>query len=142
MFIKKDTSMYEFDTLIGANTVFEGSIESQGTVRVDGKVKGDLKTSGDVIVGNTGLITGNIYAENVNLSGTVEGNVNSKGVLRILSTAKLYGDIFVKSFVTDEGAIFQGKCNMIESSSISENSDKNYKKGSMLKEAENEQTQG
>jgi cytoskeletal protein CcmA (bactofilin family) len=31
-----------------------------------------------------------------------------------MTQAKLYGDIEVNSIVTDEGAIFQGNCRMIE----------------------------
>ena len=113
---KKDTngSSSSFDTLVGVNTIFDGNIESEGTVRVDGKVKGYLKISGDVYVGPDAVIKGNIFGNNVHISGNVEGNVVSKGVLRILSTARLIGDINVHSFVADEGGIFQGKCHMIE----------------------------
>ena len=112
---KKDSSYKDgFDTLVGINSVFEGNIESDGTVRVDGKVKGDIRVKGDVYVGDNAVVSGSIFANNVHLSGTVEGNIHSTGVLRILSTAKLYGDIQVRSFVTDEGALFQGKCSMID----------------------------
>lgn len=103
-----------FDTLIGSGSLFEGNIESEGTVRVNGKLKGDMKVRGDVFVGDSAVVTGSIEANNVHVSGTVEGNIHSTGILRILSTAKLYGDIEVKSFVADEGALFQGKCSMIE----------------------------
>jgi len=115
MFNKKDSGFREaFDTLVGTNTTLEGNIISEGTVRVDGKVKGDVNVNGDVFVGNSACISGNITADNVHLSGTVEGNIRSTGILRILSTARLFGDIQVHSFVTDEGALFQGKCSMIE----------------------------
>lgn len=115
MFKKKDAEGPEnFDTLIGAGTVFEGNIVSEGIVRIDGKIKGDLQVNGDVFVGSSAVVTGNIFAHDVHISGTVEGNVHSKGVLRMLSTARLYGDIEVHSFVADEGGIFQGKCSMLE----------------------------
>lgn len=149
MFKSKNSGSPEgVDTLIGINTSFEGNIESEGTVRVDGKVKGDLKIGGDVFVGDGAVITGNIYANNVHLSGTVEGNIHSKGVLRILSTAKLYGDIQVHSFVADEGGVFHGKCSMIETpeaSSVQDkistkktHSSKDYKKSSVLNQMDDE----
>ncbi|MDP4094396.1 MAG: polymer-forming cytoskeletal protein [Bacillota bacterium] len=103
-----------FDTLIGVSTILEGNITTEGTIRIDGKVKGDLQVNGDIFVGANAVITGNIFAENIHIAGTVEGNASSRGVLRLLATAKLYGDIQVNSFVADEGAIFQGKCNMVE----------------------------
>jgi cytoskeletal protein CcmA (bactofilin family) len=142
MFKKREADIYEFDTLIGTNTYFEGNIKSEGTIRVDGKVKGDITTDGDVLVGTSAVVTGSIFANNVHLSGKVEGNIQSKGLLRILSTAKLYGDIQVHSFVADEGGFFQGKCSMVEvpeaetkasSAPIRKNSSsKDYKKSSVL----------
>lgn len=153
MFKKRDMSSPEsFDTLIGTNTVLEGNIESEGTIRVDGKVKGDLKIDGDLYVGGNGCIIGNVYANNVHLSGTVEGNIHSKGVLRVLSTAKLYGDIQVHSLVTDEGGIFQGKCSMLDVPSVNTSQEKisvkkalsgrDYKKSSVLSQIDDEKDKG
>lgn len=143
MFKKKDPGVPEgFDTVLGASTVFEGNVQSEGTVRIDGRLKGDLRVSGDVFIGTEAVIAGNILANNVNLAGTVEGNIHSKGILRILSTARLYGDIQVHSFVADEGGIFQGKCSMIDvpeieklpekSSSKKSHSGRDYKKSAVL----------
>jgi len=116
MFKKNEgsSSQKDFDTLVGSKSVFSGNIESDGTIRVDGKVKGDVKTDGDVYIGNDAVVTGNVFADNVYLSGTVEGNVNSKAMLKLLTSGRLYGDIYVVSFVADEGGIFQGKCNMMD----------------------------
>ncbi len=129
------------DTIVGPTTIFTGSIEGEGTVRVDGKVVGGLKVTGDVYVGDKATIKGNIEAANVHLSGTVEGNITAKGILKILSSAKLYGDIHVNSFVADEGALFQGKCDMLDvtaaetaSETAAVKSHKNYKKSSVLEE--------
>lgn len=137
---KKNAGFREgVDTLIGYNTTFTGNIVSEGSVRIDGKVKGDIKVTGDVYIGEKSVITGNIECSNAHLSGTIEGNIMAKGVLKILSTAKLFGDIKVNSFVVDEGALFQGKCNMSEEApveNIVEKSSpkKNYKKSTVLEE--------
>lgn len=137
MFGKRESGFREgIDTLIGVNTVFTGNIEAEGTVRVDGKIRGDTKVGGDVYIGENAVITGGIAASNVHLSGTVEGNITCSGILRILSTAKLYGDIKVNSFVADEGALFQGKCSMMELSEAEKSPEKgpkrNYKKSTVL----------
>lgn len=139
MFSNKNASFRDgVDTLIGTNTTVTGNIESEGTIRVDGKVNGDIKVTGDVYVGDHAAITGGIEAANVHLSGTVEGNIVVKGLLKILSTAKLYGDIKVNSFVADEGAFFQGKCNMTDIAPVDKPekniSKKNYKKSSIVEE--------
>jgi len=117
MFIKKVSAFGDkFDAVIGENARFEGNIYCDGSVRIDGQVDGSISSSGgDVLIGPKSHVKGNITANNLQLAGTVEGNINVDGMLRILSTGRLYGDIRVKNFVSDEGAIFQGKCIMIES---------------------------
>ncbi len=147
MFNKKPSAFGEsVDTLIGSSTIFTGNIESDGTVRVDGKVKGDIKVEGDIFVGSNAVITGGLTAVNVHLAGTVEGNINAKGILKILSMAKLYGDIKVHSFVADEGALFQGKCSMMEVPETEKVSEKpglkkNYRKSSVLDDVYEEKSQ-
>ncbi len=147
MFKKKDLSSSQgFDTLIGTNTTFVGNIESSGSIRIDGRLNGDLKVEGDIFIGSNAEITGNIYANNVQLAGMVEGNIESVGILRILSTAKLFGDINVHSFVADEGGVFHGKCCMIDSPQEALSSEKSgakrphssrdYKKSSVLAQME------
>lgn len=125
------------DTLVGSNSVFTGSIESEGTVRVDGKVIGDIKVTGDAYVGKGAAVEGNMEAGNVHLAGTVKGNIIARGLLKILSTARLYGDIRINSFVADEGALFQGKCEMLDEQEEEKTSAKhkrNYKKSNVLEE--------
>lgn len=113
MFSKKKTPL-AMDTVLGEFTSFNGNIESEGSIKILGKVEGDIKASGDVYIEPTSTVTGNVYGSNVYISGTINGNVLSKGILHLMTQAKLLGDIEVNSIVTDEGAIFQGNCRMIE----------------------------
>lgn len=113
MFKQKNTPL-AMDTVLGEFTTFTGNIESEGSIKVLGKVEGDVKASGDVYIEQTSSVTGNIYGSNVYISGYIKGNVLAKGILHLMTQAKLYGDIEVNSIVTDEGAIFQGNCRMIE----------------------------
>ncbi|MBZ4644990.1 MAG: hypothetical protein PWR27_792 [Petroclostridium sp.] len=120
MFSKKSSSSYSVDTLIGANSFFEGNIKLDGTIRIDGKTRGEVKAEGDVIIGEKATVWGNIYANNVIISGIVEGNITAKGQLRLTTSAKLTGDIKTNSLIADEGAIFHGNCAMMENSTRQE----------------------
>ena len=125
MFNKKEASNPDiFDTLIGINSTFEGNIETNGTLRIDGKINGDLKINGDVFIGKDAVVNGNIFAKNIFVSGIVKGNIEARETLKILSTAKLYGDILVNSLLTEEGSIFEGKCKMTAGTSNTENAKK------------------
>ncbi len=128
------------DTVIGTKSSFEGNISCESSIKVDGKVKGDIKVDGDVLIGNNGFVAGNIVAVNIYLSGTVEGNINCSGVLKLLKSSRLYGDIEVVNFIADEGSVFHGKCNMVDKN-VAENSSKkksstskDYKKSGALDE--------
>ncbi len=137
MFRKGSAGRDGVDTLVGVSSVFTGGIEADGTVRIDGKVNGDVKAAGNVYIGEQAVVKGNIDASNVHLSGTIEGNIITAGILKIKSSAKLYGNIKVNSFVADEGALFQGKCDMMEASppeKATAKTKRNNKKSNVLEE--------
>ncbi|KXG77187.1 bactofilin family protein [Thermotalea metallivorans] len=117
MFKKNDVPVAnheKFDTLIGSNSHFEGTLTAEGTIRIDGLFKGDIQSKGNVIIGEEGKVCGNILANNIFNAGTIEGNATASGQLKIAATGKLLGDIQVSSFIVEEKAIFEGKCSMKE----------------------------
>lgn len=102
------------DTLIGTSTSLNGNIDSDGNIRVDGKYTGDIATKKEVTVGEAGLVIGNISANNVIICGKMQGNISCSGLLEIMPTGKLYGDIEADCIAIKEGAIFKGKSIMKE----------------------------
>lgn len=115
MFKKQtDFSSTTFDTLIGTNTELVGNITSKGIIRIDGKITGNVTIQGDVFVGENACIKGDLTASNIHTAGSIEGNIFTSGILKLLSTSKLIGDIQVKSFVCEEGSIFEGRCKMVD----------------------------
>ncbi|ABW17747.1 bactofilin family protein [Alkaliphilus oremlandii] len=113
MFNKKQTTDFSsFDTLIGKNTSFEGTLTAEGTVRIDGKIQGDVEVKGDVFVGDTCEVVGNITASNIIVGGHIKGNILAHEQLRLTSTGKITGDISVKSLIIDENGVFEGNSKM------------------------------
>lgn len=124
--MKKKRNPAAMDTIIGEHTTFKGNAESDSSIKVIGRVEGDIKAAGDVIILVNAVITGNIWAENLVIAGMVTGNVHIKNNLRLEPTARLKGDMEVHSFVTDEGAVFEGNCKMIESISEAKSESNKY----------------
>ena len=89
----KNTNSEKLDTLIGKETVFEGNIRSQGMIRIDGHLKGRTITEGNTVIGESGRMEGEIKANDVFISGRVEGSVFAKGKIELSNTAKLLGDV-------------------------------------------------
>ena len=124
MFKKKDELDFaNVDTIIGKGTEFNGTINGKGILRIDGKVTGEIIT-GDVLVGETGVVEANIKARNLSVSGVVNGNIDATGLLELLPSAKVVGNIKVSNLIVGDGAIFKGSCDMQSSEKIKETKNK------------------
>ena len=105
-------AMIGFETVLGRNSVLEGSFRCNANVRIDGVFSGQLEITGNMLVGETARITADINARNISIAGTVNGNVNGRKV-QILRTGRVKGDIRATALTTEEGAFIDGKITMI-----------------------------
>ncbi|QGQ93557.1 polymer-forming cytoskeletal protein [Paenibacillus psychroresistens] len=109
---KKQINPNITDTLVGEGSQFEGRIKSEASLRIEGMVTGDVECTGDVIVGEHGVVKSNIIARNIIIAGSVHGNIMTKGMLKITSSGKLFGNTTTASLMIDEGGTFQGTSKM------------------------------
>jgi cytoskeletal protein CcmA (bactofilin family) len=98
--------------MIAAGTVIEGEIKSSGDLRIDGTVKGSVLSKAKVVVGVTGLIEGDVFAQNADISGAVRGKTTVSETTFLKNSAKVHGDIITSKLVVEVGASFTGNCNM------------------------------
>jgi len=113
MFGKKEHSVpKEIETIIGENTLFQGTIKSKGSVRIDGRLEGSIVEASQVIVGAKGYVQGDITAHSVIIGGKVNGNVTAVESIEIQPGAQLLGDIHTSTLSIGEGAVFEGHCVM------------------------------
>lgn len=96
----------------GQGTTITGDVSTEGDIRVDGKVNGNVTSKAKVVVGASGLITGDVLCQNAYIDGRVEGNIEVSELLILSATANVVGDIKIKKLVVQEGAKFTGKCVM------------------------------
>ena len=93
-------------------TSIEGEIRSDSNLRIDGRVKGTINVRGRLIVGQTGVIEGEVSCQSSDIEGTLIGKVNCQDLLSLKATAKLQGDINTKKLAIEPGAVFTGNCSM------------------------------
>lgn len=108
---KSGASSAQNITVINKGTVVEGEIQVQGTIRIYGQLNGTVRSEGRVIVAEDGTLSGDLYAAAAEVSGTVEGVIEADR-LDLRSTATVEGNVVVKTFTTETGAIFVGDCKM------------------------------
>lgn len=100
------------ETIIGANTRFQGTLTSDGNIRIDGSVEGDIEILGNLIVGETGRVIATIKAQNVHVSGAVKGEITAVEQLEISPTGKVWGDITTAALHIEPGGLFRGQSAM------------------------------
>lgn len=109
--VKPDAS--HFTTSIGEECVFEGHISTSSSTRIDGKLKGKISGENTLIVGERGVILGEVKASEVIVYGRIEGIIDSER-LEIKSSGAVTGDIFIDKLVVEEGGVYNGRCGMSE----------------------------
>lgn len=95
-----------------AETTITGNIEPPKDIRIDGKLVGNINCSGKVIIGQMGSVTGNIVSTNVEIMGTVIGNLDVAETLTLKSTSFFEGDICTQLLIIEPKATLNGKCTM------------------------------
>lgn len=93
-------------------TSIVGEVTSDSNIRIDGRIKGTVTAKGRVIVGQSGVIEGEVVCQSADVEGTVLGRVNCQDLLSLKATAKLQGDINTKKLAIEPGAVFTGNCSM------------------------------
>jgi cytoskeletal protein CcmA (bactofilin family) len=105
---KNDTHL---ETIVGAESSFQGTLRSKGSVRIDGKIEGGVSAEG-IILGERGEIQGDISARTVVVGGKVTGNIHATESLELLTKSQVFGDLHAPQLLIAEGAIFEGSCLM------------------------------
>ena len=99
--------------IIGKGTMVEGHIHTTGNMRIEGNVKGNITTKAKLVLGNTAHVEGGVEAQNCEIAGKLHGDSRIEALLTLKATAVVVGNILTGKLVLEEGAHFNGKCEMI-----------------------------
>lgn len=95
-------------TIIAVNTKFKGEIHTDCHFHTDGEFEGTIHSKNTVMVGKTGMIVGDVFAQKVIISGKVKGNVEAKAI-EILANGRLEGTIVSDELVIERKGMFLGQ---------------------------------
>jgi cytoskeletal protein CcmA (bactofilin family) len=98
--------------MIGDGTTITGDIKSKGDIRVDGSLKGSIETEGKVVVGQGGVVEGDVICKDADVAGVLKAKITVTQLLSLKSSAKLNGDIVTNKLSIEPGATFTGSCSM------------------------------
>jgi cytoskeletal protein CcmA (bactofilin family) len=92
-----------------------GEITFKDMVRVNGHVAGTIYSqTGTLIVDANARVEANVDVAAAIIGGTVKGDIIARERVELGPVSKIYGNIWTRSLVIKDGAIFEGVCRMIE----------------------------
>ncbi|MEZ7837889.1 MAG: polymer-forming cytoskeletal protein [Flavobacteriales bacterium] len=112
---------------IGQGSTIKGDIITEGDLRIDGTLTGSITTKGRLVIGETGLVEGEVVCQNALIAGTLKAKIQVHELLSLKATANLSGDIITNKLAIEPGANFTGSCSMGASIKNIKSSDSNGK---------------
>lgn len=107
MFGRKTVSE-EFNGFLAGGTSLCGDLRFSGTLHLDGNVRGSISTTDVLIIGEHATVEADIQAGEVQIYGTVIGNVVSARRVEICETGRMRGDLRTPNLVIKDGGSFEG----------------------------------
>jgi cytoskeletal protein CcmA (bactofilin family) len=109
------------NNIIGKGTTVKGEIEATGNIRIEGMLEGNIRSKAKAVFGESAHMKGNVYAQNAEIAGKVDGTVHIADTLVLKPSALINGDIFTGNLIVEQGAKFNGKCEMTKSTEVKTN---------------------
>ena len=100
------------ENVVGRSAFIRGELSAEGAFRIDGTIEGTVASRSEVVIGETGVVKGDVVGTDVVVAGQVLGNVRCTGHLEILAKGKVEGDIAAQSVRIETGGVFRGTSRM------------------------------
>lgn len=99
--------------LINEGCKIEGMLISDAFIRIDGEVEGNMRIEEGAIIGDKGLVTGDIKTKSLIIYGMVNGNIDSYS-LEIKNSGCVNGKIHTSKLHVEFGGIYNGELTMVK----------------------------
>ena len=122
LFSKKDKvalDLQSISTLISEGCIVDGNLKASAYARIDGQITGDVMIDEGLILGEKGIIQGNVITKEMVVYGVVNGNLQVTS-LEIKATGKISGEIRTQSLSIENGAIYNGSLSMTQNHKLAQ----------------------
>jgi cytoskeletal protein CcmA (bactofilin family) len=109
---KKNPEQAQASNRILIGTEIKGDFISNGDLRIDGKLTGTIRLEGKLVIGENGLVEGEIFCKNATVAGKLKGKIEVAELTSLLATATVEGDLYTSKLSVEPGAEFTGTCSM------------------------------
>lgn len=110
--MSKNEQPIKVNAFIDRDTDVKGDIRFKESFRIDGKFKGKILEGNNLIIGESAQVNADIDVRNISINGRVKGSIIAKESTEIFSQGRVTGQIITSKLTIEEGAFFQGTCQM------------------------------
>ena len=99
-------------SILGPELEIHGDVKVSGSLLLYGKVFGNITSDGSVRTAEGSQVKGSIIANEATIGGVVDGDIEVKNKLILGESSDLTGNLKAATLTIEEGAKFEGLCNM------------------------------
>ncbi|MCE3036266.1 bactofilin family protein [Helicobacter anatolicus] len=100
-------------TIIAQGTKIKGDMHIDCHLHIDGDFEGNIYSKNTVMIGKTGNVLGNIFAQKLIVNGKFNG-VAESSVVEILPTGRIEGRVITPEFVIERKGVFVGESKVMD----------------------------
>jgi cytoskeletal protein CcmA (bactofilin family) len=97
---------------VDAGCTIRGELDFKSSFRLDGRVEGNVRSPSELVIGESGVVEGEVHVARCLIGGTVRGIIRVSDRVILHATAKVWADVYAPALVMEEGAFLEGKVNM------------------------------
>ncbi len=97
---------------VDSGCVIRGELEFSSSFRVDGRIEGKVRSSSELIIGDGGVVDGEVNVARCSVGGEVRGTITATERVVLHATARVFAEIHTPALVMEEGALLEGKVSM------------------------------
>lgn len=98
--------------ILATGTQITGDICAEEDFRIDGTTIGNITCKGKIVIGTSGVVSGDIKCTNIEILGRLNGNINCPGSVVLRASALFTGNIISQTLEIEPGAKIEGTCSM------------------------------
>ncbi len=105
--------------VLGREVAVTGEIRSREPLIIEGEVEGTIDVAGHLLtVAAGGNVRASIKAKEIDVRGSLEGNVEGADKIYIRAGARFLGDIRAHGIVIEDGGFIRGKVDLSRQSGV------------------------
>ncbi len=111
---QSDKQSNTLGSILDPKIEINGDINVSANLIVYGKINGNVVSTETINTAKDSIINGNLIAKDAVISGTLKGDLEVSGKAVLTQDSNLLGNLKASIIVIEEGAKFDGMCQMIK----------------------------